>query len=239
VALIDDLIAFWELDEASGDALDAHGSLHLTETSGAIGAAAGKVGGCRDFEADDTEYFEIADSEEVSFGDDPLSLSLWVNFEVVSGFSFVAGQWNWGGGTGNAYVLWRNGTSLNFTVSHDGAGLSATVSQSVSAGVWYFVDVWHDPAANQIGMSLNAGAATTASHSTGIHDSSRPFALGGSVGAASAYLDGLLDQVGLWGRVKTDDERTDLYNGGNGRSYSYLSGGLVVPDHTLHFGQEF
>ena len=35
-------------------------------------------------------------------------------------------------------------------------------------------------------------------------------------------MDGRLDQVGVWKRVLTADERTWLYNSGNGRSYTEI-----------------
>jgi len=51
-ALTDDLVAFYPLDEASGDALDAHGGHTATETAGTIASATGPggVGASRDFE---------------------------------------------------------------------------------------------------------------------------------------------------------------------------------------------
>lgn len=49
MAIIDNLVSYWKLDEASGNALDAHGSNTLIETSGAIAAAGGKINGARDF----------------------------------------------------------------------------------------------------------------------------------------------------------------------------------------------
>src|SRR5690606_38146388 len=104
MALTDDLISYWKLDEASGNAVDAHGSNTLTETSGTIDAATGKINGGRDFEAIDTEYFTCADNAGLSAGDVDFTIAGWVNLES-SAFGAIASKHNGTTAAGSEWTL--------------------------------------------------------------------------------------------------------------------------------------
>ena len=230
MALADNLIAYWTLDEASGNAIDAHGSNDLTETSGTIDAASGKVGGARDFEAGDTEWFEIADNTDLSTGDIDFTFACWVRAETLASFPCIA-QKGWSGlaSADREWVLYYNTTSSRF-VMEKGAGtaaVSVTASNfgAASTATGYFVVIYHDSVNDIIGISVNAGTPNTTSTSTGVNNGNRAFVLGASTVGQSLYWDGVIDEAGFWKRVLTSDERTELYNIGNGRDYAYIIGG--------------
>ncbi len=104
MALTTNLISYWELKEASGNATDSHGGYTLTETSGTIDAGAGPGSGnkgSRDFEAADTEYFVRGDNPDLSVGDIDFTICAWVNPEAIAGVDqFIAtkgaGDFAWG-----------------------------------------------------------------------------------------------------------------------------------------------
>ncbi len=50
-----------------------------------------------------------------------------------------------------------------------------------------------------------------------------PFILGATDLASNNTLDGLIDEVAIWARVLTADERTWLYNAGNARAYAAVA----------------
>ena len=56
-----------------------------------------------------------------------------------------------------------------------------------------------------------------------IHDSSAPFELGDY--NSGSEFDGLIDECGIWSRVLTAGEITDLYNSGAGLPYDAGGGG--------------
>ena len=85
MALTDNLIAFWELEEASGTRNDAHGSNHLTDNN-TVAQGTGKVGNCADFELDNSEYLSIADNAALSVGDEDFTIQAWFNIEANPGF---------------------------------------------------------------------------------------------------------------------------------------------------------
>lgn len=243
MAYTDNLIAYWPCDEASGDLIDAHGSNDLTDVN-TVGATTGKVSGGRDFEAADDERFTSSDSASFSTGDIDFTIQAWVKLESKAQGGGIVAKWLTGE---NEYILFYSelGDRFAFGVSPDGSAatvVSANNLGSPSTGVWYLVHAWHDATANEIGIAINAGTPDTAAHSTGVRDGTAELWIGGNPDAPGLNeLDGVLDEIAFWKRLLTSEERTSLYNGGAGRSYSditnpfgrrYLRGGM----HTLSGG---
>jgi hypothetical protein len=238
MALSDNLVAYWSLDEASGNAIDAHDDNDLTETSGTIAATTGKVSGCRDFEAGDTEYFAIAHNADLSTGDINFTFAAWVNPESLVTFPIILGK-GWGtSDVGAQYAMFYDTDAGKFAF---GVAFNTTSSLLVrsfefgggSAGNWYFVVGWHDADNNQIGISVNAVTADLEAHSAGVHSGGTElFSIGASVPQA-LYWDGLIDEVGFWKRVLTSEERTELYNSGNGRDYAYIISSGTKPSNRV------
>ena len=229
MALIDSLISYWPLDEASGDRADSHGSNTLTDLV-STGSGTGKINNAADFEADSANFLYHADNASLSTGDIDFSGSVWVKFEslptalvpivVKHDGSTVAGS-EWA-------LYWESGAArISFTV-YSGSSTSTTVSANtfgaISTGVWYHVTWWHDSVNNEIGICINAGTPDTASHSAGVNDTAALFMLGAFPGT-SYYMDGLIDELGFWKKVFTSGERTSLYNGGSGLAYPLTESG--------------
>lgn len=235
------LISWWKFDEASGNAVDSHGSNTLAETSGTIDAVAGKVNGGRDLEAGDTEYFEVADNASVSFGDEDFTCGLWIKPETIPGGAHhYFGKWN-SGGNKREYVMGIDHAydwySPMFFVSSDGTNFHYVISGvNCSAGNWYFVVFWHDSVNNRIGISVNNEAAVTTAHSTGCFDSDSPFRVGADGQTTPGnFADGVVDEGFLYRRLLTADEREWLWNSGNGRTYDDLT---VVSAKNYYYQQQ-
>lgn len=237
MALADNLVAYYSLDEASGNAVDAHSTYDLTE-NGTIGTATGKVSGARDFERDGSDdYFSHADDAAFSRGDTDFTFAFWVQFESLNNFARIFSKT---AGSNYEYGLYirdpafTGNYEFRWHCSDDGADegtiLSSSTIGALSAATWYFVCVWHDSVNNQLGISVNAGTADTTSHTTGVYNGTAAFEIGREGAEASRYLDGLVDEFGLWGRVLTSDERTELYNSDSGRDYAYITGGGGAAD---------
>lgn len=225
MALTDSLISHWKLDEASGNALDAHGANELTETSGTIDSATGKINNARDYESGDTEYHGKADNADLSVGDIDFTIAFWCKPENLSGLNAtIVGKYLT---TGNqrAYQLGYATTParFQFTVSPDGSATTVVSADSLGApsnGNWYFIVAWHDASANTINVQVNNGTVDSVSHTTGVFDNTAAFTIGARDGATQPW-DGLIDECGFWKRVLTSDERTALYNSGNGLAYPF------------------
>lgn len=230
MALTDSLISYWSLDEASGDALDAHGTNDLTDTN-TVGSATGKISNARDFEKANMERFSHADNADLSTGDIDFAFACWVNAESLPGLTTIASKGNWNDGT----IEWSldyydGGPSARFFVSPDGSQsvtvVSATNQGALSLATWYFIVVWHDATANTINIQVNDGTVNSTSHTTGLTNLGGGFHIG-DLDGLTAHWDGLIDEAGLWKRVLTSGERTQLYNSGNGLAYADFGGGAA------------
>jgi hypothetical protein len=229
VALADDLISYWSLDEASGNALDAHGSNDLTDNN-TVGTGTGKVGNARDFELSASETLSIASNSSLQTGDIDFTLAAWVQFESQAGDGGVVGKYGYDANTREYLVQYRvTQRYLAFLVSANGTAFSEVQASNfgtLSLATWYFVVAWHDATANTINIQVNNSSPNSTSHSTGVLASSSLFRIGGvGNGSIINYFDGLIDEVGFWKRVLTSDERTELYNSGAGRDYAYITAG--------------
>jgi hypothetical protein len=228
VALSDNLVSYWSLDEASGNALDAHGSNNLTEIN-TVGTATGRVGNARGTFSSSSGRFVASSSSVVQIGDADATLAGWVRVNSDASPYGVLGKYVTSGNQRSFRILaGSNGFRFTFTFQVSSDGTSSTLtgldwSGTASTGVWYFIVCRHDAAANQISLSVNGGTPATASHSGGLFASSSVFELGRN--GSSGNLNGLLDEWGYWSRLLTADEITELYNSGSGMSYADITGG--------------
>lgn len=232
MALIDNLVSYWRLDEASGDAIDAHGSNDLTDNN-TVGTGAGVISNARAFVRANSEFFSHADNTDLSTGDIDFSFSCWVNCDDpgIARQIIVAKDDD---NLGREYIIATNdgGTSnLRFTVLNGGSVAQVNSSTDLSMATWHHIVVWHDASANQIGIVVDDGTPATQSHSGGVANSTGTFQIGArEYSGAENYFGGLIDEVGFWKRVLTSGEITELYNGGAGLAYPFAAGGASPPE---------
>lgn len=228
MALTDNLIAFWELD----DLTDAHGSNDLTN-NGSVPFVSGLIGNAADFEEiGGNQYLSHADNADLSVGDEDFTLQFWVKAESFVSFNTIANK-GWTSSAPHSWIAFVNTSDSNkptFRVDGGGGDVNVVAAAGLSTGTWYCVHVWHDSVNNLIGISVDAGTAVTQAHSLGVQDSGNPFQIGAvDQTGFGLFWDGLIDQVGFWKRVLTSGERTALYNGGAGLAYAAMSGGDTTP----------
>jgi hypothetical protein len=234
VTLLTDLVSYWKLDESSGNAIDSHGTNHLTDMN-TVGAATGKINGGRDFVPANTEYFTLAHNSSLAL-ETSFSFQAWVklddinNYRVITAkvsptiYEYIFSYWD---SPGRFTLELYSTDNDDYAVVHDTFGTKST-------GVWYLVHAWYDYAAGQIGISVNAGTPNTAAFAFPVSGNTQPFSLGASLDGGSGTpvypWDGLIDEVSFWKRVLSADERTELYNGGDGLPYPFT---VVVDLETL------
>ncbi len=232
MALTDNLMAYWELEESSGTRNDAHSTNHLTDNNTVL-SGTGKVGTAADFEYDNSEYLSIVDNANLSVGNIDFSIAAWVKLEskpVVKG-SIVLKE----GSNDLEYSLRWNPSNDRFEfIVTSGAGfanstgIAADTFGAPALATWYFVVAWHDATADTINIQINNGTADSTTYGLGSYNSAAPFGIGG-MSAYPEYFDGLIDQVGFWKKVLTTGDKTSLYNSGNGLSYAALSSAGGTP----------
>lgn len=226
--LLNNLVAYWKMDESSGDAIDAHTSgLTMTLSAGAgWESATGKIGTSRE-----RYHGYLSRNDGLGTGDVDFTIAAWVymrslgNAAIFSKYTLAGNQ--------REYLLYYNHNDhapnqrMAFAVSADGAShaiVDATDFGAISRDAWYLVIGWHDAANNQIGVAVN-NVATVIAHNAGVYGSSAVAYLG-VIDEIVYGIAGRLDEISFWkssagaGGVLTAAQRTALYNAGAGLAYS-------------------
>jgi hypothetical protein len=215
MAVIDDLIAYYEMDGTAGASEDdVHGSNHLTDNN-TVGSATGKVGNCRDFENASTHYLEHADNADLSTGDISFSFQVWINIESKPG----AGAIHYVIIKAEEYLLWYSGDEdrLKFSVYNGSSYTTATWGSALSLATWYHVICTYDSVNDEVSIIVNDGTPVVQGSATSGNNSANVFRLATDSGEG---FDGLMDEVGFWKKELSAAEITWLNNAGNGRSYA-------------------
>lgn len=225
--LLTDLISYWRMNEPSGVRYDAYGTNNLADNASVL-YGTGIQGSAADFEVGNSEFLNIADNATLSFGDEDFTIAGWFNIESIGADRWMISKDD-AGDSEREYLLGYQHASTRFAFAVSGNGTDITVELADVLGApnvatWYFIVAWHDATANTINIQVNNGTADSGAHTTGCNDNVTQFVIGGRTnsGAIASPFDGLIDEVGMWNRVLTADEKTELYNAGNGTTYPFI-----------------
>jgi len=220
--LLTDLTAYWSLEETTGSAVDSSGNGWNGTLSGTVSqGTGGKLGKCYNFEADSSGFLNFGNTLGSSFLLGDLSVSCWVNVESQPGNHGIIGTAN---GENSWYIY--NSAGLIIGNISDGQTLTSTQSNSaVITGSWYHVvytvdrDGYAKLYVNGVLQNdqddISAFAASNLSTTNQLNV--------GTWGDSywQVCFDGKIDEVGIWSRVLTADEISDLYNSGSGLAYPF------------------
>lgn len=214
-ALRADGVAYWKLENVNDSTANG---FNLTNNNGAT-FVSGKVNNAVDLVQAQVQYLSRSDNALLRGGDIDLYFAGWVWMDIAATMPVIAKY----DGDFFEYNLDIQESPFIFTwaVGDDGYVES---SLELSVNTWYFVEVYHAAAANQIGIAVNNGSFVTGSCSVPVSGTA-DFRVGGkgSVGV-TATLDGKIDELGFFkpstalATWLTSDKRAYLYNGGAGRS---------------------
>jgi len=222
--LLNNLVAFWPLNEDSGDALEIGGGQTLTADN-APGADTGKVyATARTLAKVSNQGFHCHTYAKLRGGADFTYMCwFWLTSHPGNSPNYYMLQDSIYGNTGWALGLVDNGLDQLFVqAAHAGGYYTAhSVSVDLPLETWHLAVCWYDHANMTIWVQLNAadpvsheGAAQMAAQSA--YEEAHYFGTEGS----GLFMDGRLGPVGLWDRILSVDERAALWNGGAGLAYS-------------------
>ncbi|MBI4009956.1 MAG: LamG domain-containing protein [Candidatus Aenigmarchaeota archaeon] len=223
--LTNGLISYWKLDESSGTRTDSKGTNSLAGNG--VGSAAGIKGNAGQFSSSSSSYLSIADNPDLSVENSDFTISAWVNLNSKTTYRTIAGKDNYGS---REYMLhYINSPSefdqpkndkFGFWIDGGNAHLFANSAGSPSTGTGYFVVAWFDSKAKTLNIQINNGPVDSISTGSIVpHDGTSKFGIGGrELSGAPLTFDGKIDEVGFWKKVLTTQEKSDLYNNGNGNT---------------------
>jgi len=231
LALIDNLISYYKLDESSGNAVDSMGLYNLTNTN-TVGFSAGKINNGADFGSANTN--KRFDSTTV-YGIDMSTLftrNFWINVTTAPGVGVTDTPLRWCNNTTaskKGYVelqLFNNaGTQQLHIARTDSAGSDQVGDNyTLTLGTWFMMTYTWDGTNHKLYINGSGSPTLTqASTRTGTNSTSGGVegVYLGDDGQNSRYYNGLLDEVGTWSRVLTSSEITSLYNSGAGLTHPF------------------
>jgi len=219
-SLLANLSAYWKLENL----VDSTPNGNNLTNSGGTTFAAGKVNNASNFVAASSQNLNIVDNAYLSFGDIDFAIDGWVKLTDKLGTYAIVGKW--AGGGEREYLIRYNPSTVDrfsFYISNDGTAVLTVDADnfgSPTAGVWYYFYAYYDSVNNIAGISINNGTANTKSQTGGAYDGTQPFRIGADGGVVS-YMNGMIDEVGVWKRLLTPIELATRYNGGAGNTYPF------------------
>lgn len=223
MALTDNLVSYWKLDESSGNASDSVGSNTLTNNNSAT-YSAGKINNSVSLNGS-SQYLSIADASQsgLDFGTGAFSISLWIkSSQSATGREILEKQWISSGGY--YQIAWGNSTAG--TIKFEGGSNGAAVFALYTTTATYNDNAWHHLVLVRSSNTVTAyidGSLSGSNTASGSFDTSNDgvFQIGRG---NSGYYSGLVDEVGVWSRALSSTEVTQLYNDGDGWQYPFSTG---------------
>lgn len=225
-ALYNSLVAFWELDEASGSRSDSIGSSTLTDVNTVTSTTGLVYSLAAQFAFASSEYLSRASDSVTQTGNINFWFAAWVNLTLKTNLRIILSKYRAFTASREYYLLYHNGTDryewLTSTNGNTGTTVTANTFGSPTASVWNFVAAYHDADNDLIGISVNGGSFDTIAFAGGVITSVTDFRVGGidlSNTGANFFMNGLLGPVMMGkGYVPSVADMLVLYNAGVGRT---------------------
>ena len=173
------------------------------------------------FTAANNSWLEMASNYDPGTSD--FAVAFWVYLDSATTHGVIST----GGGSNGVdgfylYVDASDQLTLAINDSVQGSRASGVLATGLSTGSWYFVVVNFDRDGNATAYVDNVAKST-------LDISGQAATLGATQGNVGAYeldtghMDGRVDSLGIWDRLLTADEITELYNSGLGWIYEDLN----------------
>ena len=208
--LLNNLVAWWDLDETSGTRYDAHTNNLDLSLVGTNAIVTGVVGNA--FNCNGAGYLTIADNALLDFGDSDVTIAFWY-YPVGTG-SYVALQKSTNSVDG--FYGFFSGTTVGWYCQGGG-----TVTRTITTGAWNHILYQYNKTTDQTSLQVNLGTASTGTKAGGFGNNTAAFRVGANWSGANIAV-GRFDVISMWTRLLTTDEKNEHYNSGAGIGYGDL-----------------
>ena len=238
MSLLTNLVSYWKLDEASGNAADSVGSNTLTNTNTVSYSTTNAIiNNSANFVASSAQRLSIADASQSGLDiSGNFTFSFWMKMtnKPNTGGTYKTIFGKMGATTQYMFFLQPGGTyGARLTVDIYGGGVytESVWDINLSTGTLYhcvLVCTVDNSQATKFTLYLNGSSQGNGSgggngNVTTIQNGEGTFCLGSYEATADWYYDGSLDEVGIWSRVLSSTEVTTLYNSGSGLQYPFTT----------------
>lgn len=210
------LISWWSFEEASSTRYDWVSNYHLTPTSTPT-QAAGKVDYAAGFSG--STRLSRADTTALRGANADFTIGAWVYLTNKTTNYTILSKWTEQGNQ-REYRLRYNQSAdrFEFSVSNNGTAVvtvTANAFGAPTAATWYYIAVWHNAAADVIGISVN-GTSNTTAHTTGVFGGTGTFNVASYVNGSGTHTEllvGRVDELAFWTRVLSASDILYLITG--------------------------
>jgi len=222
--LLSQLVAYYKLDESSGNAADSWGSNTLTNTS--VTYSAGKINNGSVFSG--SSSYLTASAKVTPIG--AKTVAFWMKTSDASTFQIMLANLG-DGNTEYGFTTYTN-NNIGFEVTQaSGTKVCSLVTTGVTVddGSWHhYVFTWDGTTdADKVIVYVDGVSNNTATaNNTETVTPTANLRLGANPVTGGNEFTGSLDEVGIWSRALTSTEVTRLYNNDSGAQYPFLGLGV-------------
>lgn len=228
--LYNSLVAFWELDEASGNRADSIGSNTLTDTNTVTSNTGLVYPLAAEFTAANAERLTIGDNAALSMGDIDFWMAAWFYEPTDNGGSHTLINKD-ASGSQREYRFGVNRIGANdyrpsiHIFNNGGANQALQWTTGVAMATWHLAIAWHDSVNNLIGLSIDNATAQTVSYSGGSANSNSLLDIGRLTETGGNFMNGRIGPAMIGKNyIPTIEDRDFLYNSGAGRTFDAMRG---------------
>lgn len=216
--LLNDLVAYWALEEASGARVDATGRGNDLTDNNTVTQAVGKLGNAAQLVVANSEFLSRTSGADLVMGDIPFTIAGWFNPDSVApGFQYIISK----GSSSIDYEVNLRFDSIEFTFWNGSYSTVNTITGSVVINAWQRFVCWYDPVAARLYLKLNNNADVSIPRVTAPTTTTEIFRMGQRA-AGGSFFGGLLDEICMWKRLLTVSEMLDHWNAGVGVTHPFL-----------------
>lgn len=230
MSTLTNLLAYWRMDETTGNRLDSVGGLDLVP-SGTVGKVTGKIGDGAAEITSATSYLSASGTLPADFSGNGYTLAGWVRIDTSSGsatsevFNFAV---NNGASSYRSLTLDYNHNTNQFelyTLNNDTSAddrFAASTFGTITVGTWYHIVITRKNTNASLFVNNTEDSSGGAASFFG-YDTINQLEFGLD---ASSTHEFSLDDWGIWDEEISATDRSDLYNSGSGA----IPPGLGTPE---------
>lgn len=225
--LLNDLIAYWKFEEASGAVYDSTANDNdLTSANSPTYQATGKIGYGINFAAATSILYRSATN--VNPSGNAFTISCHFNLNTLPSVSGDDAYICRFGLSADPYyaidVKIDTGDDLIFAMKNVGDTPTMAYVNIASTGVYYHLVCRMKGIGYSPEIWINGSSVGTVPYddmTTNLLVANANFNIGNAYTGDISHFDGIIDEFGVWDRAITDAEIAELYNSGNGRTHPF------------------
>jgi hypothetical protein len=220
------LRGYWKLNDSSSPLVDIYAGNNLTETGTPLYQQTGILDYSVSFNSDGDYFKTLTTGTAIFPNTDRFSVSYWIYLNALPS----SGSRNYGIfsrsstlGTVYARIPYTGSTtdSMLFTILNKEGAYSYHYTSDFLATAWYHIVIVVEPGTVKLYKNGNEDIISGGTWTGSLDNPSGPVYLGTTGASTTEWLNGFLDEFGVWNRALTQAEVTTLYNSGTGLTYPF------------------